>query len=232
MEQEDLTASVESGGGGNPVGGHGAGRGRFRRTATGVALAASMAVGGLAVAAVNPLGSAGAGTTTTVASGQSAGDGAGQADAARSGKVDRRAKVVDTALDSLVADGTLTQAQADAVATRLADTARLIHGERHERRVERRKAMAATAADALGISTEDLVARLRDGATVAEIAAERDVDVQKVIDALESEARSAIDEAVADGRVPADRADELAQRANERIERFVNEGPKHPRGGS
>lgn len=140
--------------------------------------------------------------------------------------------MVDTALDSLVADGTLTQAQADAVATRLADTARLIHGERHERRVERRKAMAATAADALGISTEDLVARLRDGATVAEIAAERDVDVQKVIDALESEARSAIDEAVADGRVPADRADELAQRANERIERFVNEGPKHPRGGS
>lgn len=209
---------------GGPVVGGVGGHSRFRRTATGVALAATLAVGGLAVAAVNPLGSVGAETTTTVAQGQGT-DGAGAGRAAR-------VKVLDTALDSLVTDGTLTQAQADAVASRVKDTAKLIHGERHDRRVERRRAMVATAAEALGISTEDLVEQMRGGDTIAEIAEQRDVDVQKVIDALVAEAKAAIDEAVADGKIPAERADELARRANERIERFVNEGPQHPRGGN
>jgi len=226
----DLTGT-----GGNAVA-SGAGRHRrVRRMATGVALATSMAVGGLTVAAVNPLGMVGAETTTTVAKRQPAAAAGAATDAGRNGAGAERAarvKVLDTALDSLVADGTLTQAQADAVATRVKDTAKLVHGERHERRVERRRAMAATAAEALRISTEDLVTQMRDGATIAQIAEQQDVDVQKVIDALEAEAEAAIDKAVADGKIPAGRADELVQRANERIERFVHEGPKRPRGGN
>jgi len=59
------------------------------------------------------------------------------------------------------------------------------------------------AAGALGIERADLVERLRDGQTIAEVAAELGVDVDAVIDAMVDEAR-------------------------ERITTFVNEGPQRP----
>ena len=59
------------------------------------------------------------------------------------------------------------------------------------------------AAEALGVETEDLVAALRDGKTIADVAEEQGVDVDTVIDAMVDEAR-------------------------ERITEFVNEGPQRP----
>jgi hypothetical protein len=74
------------------------------------------------------------------------------------------------------------------------------------------------AADALGLSLKDLAKELRDGKTIAEVANEKNVDVNTVIDKM-------VAAAVANGR------DETE--ARDAITKFVNEGRpdrhRHPR---
>ena len=77
---------------------------------------------------------------------------------------------------SLVADGTLTQAQADAVKGGVKD-------ELKERR-EHRRELVGVVADTIGVSTEDLVAALKDGQSIAQVAEANDVERQAVVDAL------------------------------------------------
>ena len=124
--------------------------------------AATLATGGLAVAALNPLSSAGA-----------------QEQATPDGQQDQRPhgrRVLGNVLDELVADGTLTQAQADAVKTGVKD-------ELKDRR-ERRKELVGVVADTIGIPVEELVAALKDGQSIAQVAEANDVERQAVVDAL------------------------------------------------
>ena len=87
------------------------------------------------------------------------------------------------------------------------------------------------AAEALGVSADDLRSELRDGKTIADVAEEKGVDVQTVIDAMVNEATSRIDQRVADGDLDADRAAELKQDLPERITDLVNgEGPRFDHG--
>lgn len=111
-------------------------------------------------------------------------------------------------LAPLVDDGTLTEAQVDAIVAQI-----LQHrperpgrpggpdrpGGWHRHRGEG----LSTAAEVIGISVEDLVAALREGQTIAEVAQANGVDPQTVIDALVAEAEA-------------------------RITTFVNEGPQRP----
>ena len=55
--------------------------------------------------------------------------------------------------------------------------------ELQERR-ERRKELAAVVADTIGIPVEDLVAALKDGQSIAQVAEANDVERQAVVDAL------------------------------------------------
>ena len=133
----------------------------------------------------------------------------------------------DSALDGLVDDGTITQAQADAVADAL-----------QEARPERPDfgppgpggwfavgvAVLDEAADAIGIEEDELLTALRDGQTIAEVAESEGVDSKTVIDALVAATRERLDEAVADGRIEQQDADERLADATERITEFVNEG--------
>ena len=66
------------------------------------------------------------------------------------------------------------------------------------------------AADAIGISVDELRTALRDGSSLAEVAAANDVDVQTVIDALVAEATAHLDEAVENGRLTEAEAAERA----------------------
>ena len=197
---------------------------RIKRGAAGVALAATVAAGGLTVAAFNPLASAGAqdGATTSTTS-TTAAPPAPKAGGAST----QRSKVVHDALASLVADHTLTQAQADAVQTRLQETARTLRGHRRERRQD----LVATAASALGIPADDLRTELRSGKTVAQVAEAHGVDVGKVTGALVAEADKLIDQAVTDGTIDQARAGTLKERAATRIQRFVEQGGRRMRAG-
>lgn len=90
------------------------------------------------------------------------------------------------------------------------------------------------AAEAIGITADELRTALEDGSTITEVAEANGVDVQTVIDALVAEATARIDAAVDDGSLDAERADELKANLVERITAHVNgEGPLHgPRPGA
>lgn len=88
-----------------------------------------------------------------------------------------------------------------------------------------------TAAKALGITEDDLKSALQDGKTIAEVAEEKGVDVQKVIDALVTEAKTRSAEAVKAGKITQAEADEHLADITERITSFVNEGFKGGPGG-
>ncbi|HEX2575602.1 MAG TPA: hypothetical protein VHK88_04585 [Aquihabitans sp.] len=79
------------------------------------------------------------------------------------------------------------------------------------------------AAEALGLTPEELRTRLQDGATLGAIADAEGVDRQVLVDALVAEATERLHAAVADGKLTQAEADErkaeLAERLTERLDR-------------
>ena len=101
-------------------------------------------------------------------------------------------------------------------------------GERHfgRGRGGARGAEGAVLAKALGISETELRDQLRSGKTIAEVAKAKGVDVQKVIDALVSDASARIDQAVTDKHITAERAASIKEGLKDRITHVVNDGFK------
>ena len=158
--------------------------------ASGVA-ALSIATGSLAVAVLNPLGSAGAqstnGTATTAAT--------TTADA----RPDRGGPLTSV-LAGLVTDGTITQAQSDAITAKL-DAARAANPA-PERGGERGMAGAKLddIASALGITADELHTKLESGATLASIAGDK---VGALTTLLTGKANARIDQALTGGKITA-----------------------------
>ncbi|MFN8017028.1 MAG: hypothetical protein U0P45_02775 [Acidimicrobiales bacterium] len=173
-------------------------------------LAAAIGLGGLGVAAANPLGVAGAQTSTEAPSGTSK--------AHPDGPLQR-------ALDKLVADGTLTQAQADKVLSTTKAEAKAGKDKRQARRGE----LLKVAADAIGVSTDDLKAGLKDGQSIAAQAEAKGVSRQKVDDALTKAITDRIDQAVADGKLTEEQAAKAKARMDKAVDRILD---ATPRGGA
>ena len=93
------------------------------------------------------------------------------------------------------------------------------------------------AAKALGITADQLMTDLRNGKSIADVAKAKSVDVNKVIDAIVSDAQSAIDAAVKDGHLTQDEATNLKKDLKAHITDLVNntrpkaEGHFRPDGG-
>lgn len=202
---------------------------RTRRRAAAAALGASLLTGGaLGAAFVSPLG-AGASTLPGAA--------AGTTDEAAA-TADRPATPpwATEALDALVADGALTQAQRDTVQARLeaarperpsGDRGRGGRGPGGGRRGRHLEA----AATALGMSARELRTALRDGSTIAEVAGERGVDLEQVVDALVADLSARLDAAVAEGRLTGEQAEARKAALEERATDIVNGvRPAGPRG--
>lgn len=128
-------------------------------------------------------------------------------------------------LAPLVDDGTINQEQADAV------KAALVEAAPERPRGPRGKAWVAlkSAAEVIGVEPRELADALRDGSTIAEVAAEHGVEVQTVIDAMVAEATERLNEAVADGRITEEQASRRLEGLTERVTDHVNNG--FPRGG-
>jgi len=120
-------------------------------------------------------------------------------------------------LDDLVTDGTITSAQADAVAEHLAQSE--FHGGHRRGRL---LVGLEIAAGAIGIDRAALIDALQDGQTIAEVAAANGVDAEAVIDGLVNEYQQKLDELVAAGSITVDEAAERAAAAAERITELVN----------
>ena len=140
---------------------------------------------------------------------------------------DREARATErirTELQNLVDDGTISAAQADAVAADLASSLP-VRGPGGPGWHHRHPGFdGEVLAGMLGIDVETLRSDLRDGKTVAEIAAEQGVEVQSVIDSLVAEAEAHLDLSVESGRLTQDEADAKLAEVTERITDFVNNG--------
>jgi uncharacterized protein YidB (DUF937 family) len=87
----------------------------------------------------------------------------------------------------------------------------------------------ADLAEAIGISTDDLRAALRDGQTLAEVAEANGVDPQQVVDLLVANGTERLDAAVAAGRIDQATADERKASLPDRAADLVNgELERHP----
>lgn len=130
-------------------------------------------------------------------------------------------------LKPLVDAGTITQAQADAViAALVADMpAPGDHGDHGGKGGPG----LDVAAQALGMSAEELHTALDGGQTLAQVAADKGVNVQVVVDALVASATTHINQEVADGEITQAEADQKLADLTQRVTDRVN-NPK-PQGG-
>jgi len=134
---------------------------------------------------------------------------------------------ISDALQGLVDDGTLTEEQRQAVMDVLAE-ARPDGRNHHPREHGAGGPGLEAAADALGMTQDELRAAVGPDTSLADVATERSVDVQTVIDAIVAARRAEIAEKVADGSLPQAQADELLESLEERVTAFVNgERPPH-----
>lgn len=130
-----------------------------------------------------------------------------------------------------VADGSLSQAQADALNARAqaGEYGQFFGGRGGHRggvRVEGvREAMVAAAAQTLGLTEDELTTALRDGQTVAELATAAGTTEEAVNNAALAAAKSVLDQAVAAGTITQAQADAHYAQLEERGLRLGGRGP-------
>lgn len=181
-------------------------------------MAVALSVGGLTIAALNPIAVAGA-----------------QGDApttAPTGTTGTKEGPMHRALDKLVADGTLTQAQADAVISTTKAEVKAGQAERKERRQANRAELVKTVATAIGTTPEKVKAGLKAGTSIAKQAEAAGVDRQVVDDAVTKLLTDRIDAAVADGRLSADQAAKAKAHVDQAVDRILDADGKGGAGGT
>ena len=123
---------------------------------------------------------------------------------------------IKDALSGLVDDGSISQEQADEVATTLGDSGfggHWGHGGWHG---------LEAAAEALGMTEDELRTALEaEGATLAKVAEEKGVAVDSLVDALVTAQREGIAKAVESG-MPQDVADKRLADVEQRVTEWVN----------
>jgi len=118
-----------------------------------------------------------------------------------------KATMLKARLQTLVDDGTLTSSQLDAVVTAL-EAARPMGGGHEGRghggqnhggaRGEKRQERLTTAAEAIGITAEELKTAIEGGQTIAQVAEANGKSVQSVIDALVAQATTDLTQRITD----------------------------------
>jgi hypothetical protein len=169
--------------------------------------------------------------------------------------VDEYDSAVDTAqtqvLEDAVSEGVLTQDQADRIQERADQGFGLgMHGgffgfggEKFGRGFDRggflgggENSLVSVAADKLGMTVSELTTELRGGKSIADLAGEKGVDTQTIVDAYLDQLKTKLDQAVADGRITQTQADTMLQREQDRVpdmldNTFENRMPDGFRGG-
>ncbi|HZH20881.1 MAG TPA: hypothetical protein VEZ18_11875 [Geodermatophilus sp.] len=124
---------------------------------------------------------------------------------------------IKDALSGLVDDGSISQEQADEVATTLDESGFAGHGGWHGGWHG-----LDAAAEALGMTEDELRTALQaDGATLAQVAEDQGVALDTLVDALVTAQREGISKAVESG-MPQEVADERLADLEERVTEWVN----------
>lgn len=142
-----------------------------------------------------------------------------------------------SALDDLVADGTITAAQADAVVEALVanmpargDHGPGGHGPGGPGGHGGPGMLFDTVAEVLGMTADEVHQGLEDGKSIADLAKAKGVAVTKVVDALVAEAKAHLAEEVTEGEITQQEADERLAEISTRIEQMVQESGMGGRG--
>ena len=132
-----------------------------------------------------------------------------------------RGERISEALQVLVDDGTLTEAQRDAVVETLKN-ARPDRGEFREPLGQRGPRVAGEIAEILGLEGNEIREALRNGSSIAELAKAQGIESADVVDAIVARAEERLDTAVENGRIDDTQAAEMLTRTAERAEDLVN----------
>lgn len=152
-----------------------------------------------------------------------------------------RVSALKEVLTALVADGTLNQTQADKVAKKLVDTRAETRGKDRPGHPGRghgpggnkggprgAKLPPAAVAAALGIEVGELRAEQRAGKTIAQIAQEKGLSPQALLDTLVAAAETRLADEVASGELTQTEADERRAGLAERIGKAVDQPGRVP----
>jgi hypothetical protein len=147
-----------------------------------------------------------------------------QGDSPKDAVTDRVAAIRDR-LQGLVDDKTLTDAQADKVAETLGEKGGPLGRDGfHGPRMFLGGHSLAPAAQFLGMSEDDVRSALRDGTTLAELARQKGKSVDGLVAAITKAVNGNLDQAVKDGKLTQQQADEARQRVADGVKRFVEQG--------
>ena len=203
---------------------------RMKKSVVAAGLAAGLLGGGVAGAVLGSSGVSGAQESSTTTAPV-------EAEAPKGERPDRSAHLQET-LAPLVEDGTITQEQADKVIERLlADRSAGRGPGGHGGRGGPGGGWIGgeAVAGALGISADELRTELRAGKSIAQVAEEKDVAIDKVIAAIVAERTEKIEAKVTAGDLTREEADErladLTERVTEQVNATLPTRGEHRRGG-
>jgi len=129
---------------------------------------------------------------------------------------------ITEALQPLVDDGTLTEAQVDAVVDALEEARPEDGGRRGPGRGQHGPRGAGVVADILGLDGSEIRDALQNGSTIADLAAEQGVSTDDIVDALVDAAEERVADALESGRIDQEKADEILADAEQHAEDIVS----------
>lgn len=139
----------------------------------------------------------------------------------------------DQTIDEAVTNGDLTQQQGDALKQRIADGHFFSFGNRHARigrALFGHGEGLDTIASTLGITTDELQSELQSGSTLEQIITNHGSSVDTVVQALVAQAKTDLDQAVADGKLTQSQADQLLANLPDRLTQMIQNGFPGPCG--
>lgn len=124
-------------------------------------------------------------------------------------------------IDEAVAAGQLTEEEAERLRERVEEGNFLFPlGRPHPRHH-----VMEAAAEVLGVTTDELIAELQEGNSLADVAEAHGMDVEEFEAELLAELQADLDQKVADGTITQEEADRISEELAERIDRIVNAQP-------
>ena len=141
-------------------------------------------------------------------------------------------------IDEAVADGKITSDKADAMKQRVEEGnglnyGRGEHGRRggHGFKASVYKSANEAITTTLSVTTEELRTAMKEGKSLVDIATEKSVTQEQLSTAVLAAVRTQLDQAVTDGDITQEQADQRYEAAEENIDDFLTRTPRTRRGG-
>src|SRR5262245_4537301 len=130
-------------------------------------------------------------------------------------------------IDEKAAAGTVDAIRAAQVKQRLPDVANRFVNEAKPRRGYRvREDAVQAAAKEIGVSTTDLKDAHKNGKSIAQVAQDHGKSADDVVNAVVKAATADVDQAVKDGKLDSQKADQIKKNLPDRVKELVNREPR------